>query len=33
MNSSALLMMIVGMVGLWGGLAICLSISMKKNKG
>lgn len=32
MNTSAMIMMIVGIAGLWGGLAICLSIAMKKNK-
>lgn len=31
MNPSAIVMLIVGIGGLWGGFAICVSIALKKQ--
>lgn len=31
MNTSALIMFLVGATMLWGGLIVCLSIALKKN--
>ncbi len=31
MNSGAIIMMVVGCGFLWGGLAVCLNIAMKKK--
>lgn len=32
MNGSALVMFLIGAIGLWGGLAVCLTIASKKSK-
>ena len=32
MNTSALIMMIVGFVGLWGAFGICVAIAIKRSK-
>ena len=32
MNTSALIMFLVGVTMLWGGLVVCLTIAFKKNK-
>jgi len=31
MNTSAIIMFLVGAIGLWGGLILCLSIALKKK--
>ncbi|WP_147545692.1 MetS family NSS transporter small subunit [Rubeoparvulum massiliense] len=32
MSGSAIAMMMLGFVGLWGGFAICVSIAVKRGK-
>lgn len=32
MNTSAIIMMVLGLGILWGGFAICVSIAIKKGK-
>lgn len=32
MNTSAIIMFLIGAIGLWGGLAVCLSIAFKQEK-
>lgn len=31
MNGSAIVMFLIGAIGLWGGLAVCLTIAFKSS--